>query len=626
MPRTLSLLAVLKKVDAKGVKSLSNAQWDTFLASDTEPNEIQDKIKKLEGYENTGATYDKTGELIPEDNDAMIARFRERTGRGVGRESLKVKKSKIDVASFKKDFLNKKEEPVKPDATGASALATLDDSRVSIPDKGEDETEGLKGIRDVLDDILKVLRLDFKDDRKEARDRQKEDKMKKRTKKEEKLEGGIKKSIGLIGKSLKAIVSPFSDIWNAVINFLKFTLIGVLFTKTMKWFGDPKNEKKAERIGKFFRDWWPALAAAGALFLTPLGVLLNGVVGLLTAIIPKLIMAIAANPWAATAVLGGVAIYGLSKKIGNMQDGGDGNEEKDETVEMKSGGLVQEFGEGGLVQQFEKGGTVGMMGATGAMGMDGAPGAMGMDGGMREPNQENSIFNILNLLGLMGGKGFNKGGGVPGSGNKDTVPAMLTPGEFVMSKGAVNKYGMDTLENMNAAAGSGSPSKDNDTVPSMLTPGEFVVSAPAVQKFGVNTLESMNLKGGGDNKPKISVGANNGGLINNYNLQYKGGGSVPQGMMRFLAGAADFVTGGVFDFDKRGSITEAIQRMKDKGSVGTPVVESTNKIITLPTIPKDKSGETTTSKNDIPDFRISMNSPQRSMVISSLGIQDLIGG
>jgi len=48
---------------------------------------------------------------------------------------------------------------------------------------------------------------------------------------------------------------------------------------------------------------------------------------------------------------------------------------------------------------------------------------------------------------------FNKGGQVPGSGNTDTVPAMLTPGEFVMSKGAVQKYGVDTLEGMNAAAG-----------------------------------------------------------------------------------------------------------------------------------------------------------------------------
>ena len=48
---------------------------------------------------------------------------------------------------------------------------------------------------------------------------------------------------------------------------------------------------------------------------------------------------------------------------------------------------------------------------------------------------------------------LNKGGQVAGSGNTDTVPAMLTPGEFVMSKGAVQKFGLDTLEGMNAAAG-----------------------------------------------------------------------------------------------------------------------------------------------------------------------------
>ena len=50
-------------------------------------------------------------------------------------------------------------------------------------------------------------------------------------------------------------------------------------------------------------------------------------------------------------------------------------------------------------------------------------------------------------------KGFNKGGQVRGSGNTDTVPAMLTPGEFVMSKGAVQRYGVNALEGMNAAAG-----------------------------------------------------------------------------------------------------------------------------------------------------------------------------
>jgi len=48
---------------------------------------------------------------------------------------------------------------------------------------------------------------------------------------------------------------------------------------------------------------------------------------------------------------------------------------------------------------------------------------------------------------------YNKGGKVPGSGTGDTVPAMLTPGEFVMSKGAVNKIGVENLMQMNAAGG-----------------------------------------------------------------------------------------------------------------------------------------------------------------------------
>ena len=49
--------------------------------------------------------------------------------------------------------------------------------------------------------------------------------------------------------------------------------------------------------------------------------------------------------------------------------------------------------------------------------------------------------------------GFSEGGKVPGSGNRDTVPAMLTPGEVVMSKPAVDKIGADKLLAANAAGG-----------------------------------------------------------------------------------------------------------------------------------------------------------------------------
>ena len=44
---------------------------------------------------------------------------------------------------------------------------------------------------------------------------------------------------------------------------------------------------------------------------------------------------------------------------------------------------------------------------------------------------------------------FNEGGIVPGSGNTDTVPAMLTPGEFVVKKDAVAILGLPFLERLN---------------------------------------------------------------------------------------------------------------------------------------------------------------------------------
>ena len=44
---------------------------------------------------------------------------------------------------------------------------------------------------------------------------------------------------------------------------------------------------------------------------------------------------------------------------------------------------------------------------------------------------------------------FARGGVVPGSGNQDTVPAMLMPGEFVVRKSAVSSVGKSFLQNLN---------------------------------------------------------------------------------------------------------------------------------------------------------------------------------
>lgn len=67
----------------------------------------------------------------------------------------------------------------------------------------------------------------------------------------------------------------------------------------------------------------------------------------------------------------------------------------------------------------------------------------------------NSFANLLLLI-LGGGSGgifsllgFASGGSVPGSGSGDTVPAMLTPGEFVINKSAASRLGPWLLQLLN---------------------------------------------------------------------------------------------------------------------------------------------------------------------------------
>lgn len=52
-----------------------------------------------------------------------------------------------------------------------------------------------------------------------------------------------------------------------------------------------------------------------------------------------------------------------------------------------------------------------------------------------------SLFSVF--------KPYATGGPVPGTGNRDTVPAMLTPGEFVIRKEAVRRVGLDLLHAIN---------------------------------------------------------------------------------------------------------------------------------------------------------------------------------
>ena len=81
---------------------------------------------------------------------------------------------------------------------------------------------------------------------------------------------------------------------------------------------------------------------------------------------------------------------------------------------------------------------------------------------------------------------FKTGGPVPGPRvNKDIVPAMLTPGEFVMSKGAVNKFGLNVMMSMNKAGGGTNRPTYKGMLPGYQG-GGAVYGEPAIIKAGMD--------------------------------------------------------------------------------------------------------------------------------------------
>jgi len=80
---------------------------------------------------------------------------------------------------------------------------------------------------------------------------------------------------------------------------------------------------------------------------------------------------------------------------------------------------------------------------------------------------------------------FSNGGSVPGSGDADSVPSMLTPGEFVMSKGAVNKFGEDTMMAMNAMGG-------GTNIPTLKMGGTTIALQGGGNPMSVNLMPPNN--------------------------------------------------------------------------------------------------------------------------------------
>ena len=104
-----------------------------------------------------------------------------------------------------------------------------------------------------------------------------------------------------------------------------------------------------------------------------------------------------------------------------------------------------------------------------------------------------AVGNLINALNRAGGgfggggrrpRRFARGGLVPGTGNTDTVPAMLQPGEFVMRKSSVGKLGSSTLDSMNSNKfASGGKASDFMASRHLVGERDFTFSKPKGTKF-----------------------------------------------------------------------------------------------------------------------------------------------
>ena len=221
---------------------------------------------------------------------------------------------------------------------------------------------------------------------------------KKRNLKEKLVEGGKGIGEGIKNQAQKAIV-PIQSAFDKIKEWLIKLFAAKAVMELLKWFGDPANQEKVSSIFRFIKDWWPSILTALLLFAGSMlgpGGIILAVSALVIGFIPKITNAIK-------------SLLGFTQETNQAAAQG----------ELEANKISKDKGEDPDMNPGD------------------AP----------EPGTQAPI-------------GMNQGGQVPGSGNKDTVPAMLTPGEFVMSKDAVNQWGMDTLAGMNAAAGgknTGSP-------------------------------------------------------------------------------------------------------------------------------------------------------------------------
>jgi hypothetical protein len=292
--------------------------------------------------------------------------------------------------------------------------------------------------------------------------------------KRKKVELGLENSFAAVKNVAQAVVSPVKNILDQIIQFFVTLFLGKAILNLIDWFSKEENQSKIRSIARFLKDWWPSLVAGYILFGTGFGRVVRNLAGI---------------GLSAVKGLGGITL----KLIGAIAKA---------TGFKKAGALMSGLGGGGglkglaarlLTGAAVAGGTA--LVANKMMGGGDAP-QVAVPEPATLPTAEafgGGLIDFKTMLAASGGQ----------------VDSKL--GIFAQLFGSGGFAGL-----LNSVPGVVSGPKGIDKVPAMLTDGEFVMSRGAVQKFGVSNLEAMNAAGGGTNKPKIvqkRIYAEGGGLM-----------------------------------------------------------------------------------------------------------------
>ena len=265
--------------------------------------------------------------------------------------------------------------------------------------------ENIMDIRKTMASILETLKAQEKFEIEKFRDMQIRLENEKRRGREGFLERLNRSGMNVIKRGVNKVLSPVRNLFSTIIGFFAKLFLGKIMVSFLSFFSNPANVAIVNGIANFIGTFFPVIVAgivAATVGIAALGIKMLGLANVLRA---------AAIGLGLTSPLSSLVGLGLGGRGAGL---GVGMKLPKITMPKFSGDMLMK-----RIPKIEK-------------------------PSIPYGKAGRGFFN------------FNRGGVVPGTGNSDTVPAMLTPGEVVISKPAVDMFGLRNLLGLNRAAGSSS--------------------------------------------------------------------------------------------------------------------------------------------------------------------------